>query len=569
MAKTFEELEEEEMLERKKKLAGMQTLKDFRKEEERQKKANLRLSKVYDEQVYKPFLAGRTPQQVVAEKQASQKAQRTADVAKAREDMRSGKTSSLVGKAYDPNRKPGTSKQVFKAMVQDDPTQSQVFDTKKEAEDYLKSKGVKGAVAGVRMTGDSGEQIESAASLYKKRAEEGRQAMVAEKEKPEKERQRVEAAKNKAFDTRYERATAQYGREMDPKKLYEQNLAERGLRSPASGANTAERRRIQEENDRALMDDFRESQRAKKAAQLEEASFLEDAKRKGMPKTTLDKIIGGDSSNVSVRRKYFEGKENQKARDELKARAEERRARNAKQTTANPEAASYDKVEFTPKSTAAPIGVGTESLEYGQRPSRAGSTQQPFGMVPPQTVDRGVDFGALSEANVSGATVAPTTPPSPTPESTTATPTAPKAKTSKEVTQEDIQPGISEVRMPPKAEGESVSDYNKRANEEYERQVILPSLDEGTQGALLTAREINQELSGLFSIRYQSKENMDRYKQLQSEVKENRNVLKDKIKELRSERRKVAFSGGNQAELIDQQIATLNNELGTIEKFLF
>jgi hypothetical protein len=217
MAKTFEELEEEEMLERKKKLAGMQTLKDFRKEEERQKKANLRLSKVYDEQVYKPFLAGRTPQQVVAEKQASQKAQRTADVEKAREDMRSGKTSSLVGKAGqegDPYagkgkspitfksqaeadrsgltrynldepkgfaesqqrqgpveaRKATGSKQVFKAMVQGDPTQDQVFDTKKEAEDYLKSKGVKGAVAGVRMTGGSGEEIKAKESKYREQA---------------------------------------------------------------------------------------------------------------------------------------------------------------------------------------------------------------------------------------------------------------------------------------------------------------------------------------------------------------------------------------------------------------
>jgi len=217
MAKTFEELEEEEMLERKKKLAGMQTLKDFRKEEERQKKANLRLSKVYDEQVYKPFLAGRTPQQVVAEKQASQKAQRTADVAKAREDMRSGKTSSLVGKAGqegDPYagkgkspitfksqaeadrsgltrynldepkgfaesqqrqgpvevRKATGSKQVFKAMVQGDPTQDRVFDTKKEAEDYLKSKGVKGAVAGVRMTGSSGEEIKAKEAKYREQA---------------------------------------------------------------------------------------------------------------------------------------------------------------------------------------------------------------------------------------------------------------------------------------------------------------------------------------------------------------------------------------------------------------
>jgi len=344
------------------------------------------------------------------------------------------------------------------------------------------------------------------------------------------------------------------------KQRYEEELASRGFTPPKT-------REEENEYNRERMDDFRESQRAKKAAQLDEASFLEDAKRKGIPKTTLDKIIGGDSSNVSVRRKYFEGKENQKARDELKARAEERRARNAKQTTANPEAASYDKVEFTPKSTAAPIGVGTESLEYGQRPSRADATQQPFGMVPPQTVDRGVDFGTLSEANVSGSTIAPTTSPRPTPESATATPTAPRAKTSKEVTQEDIQPGISEVRMPPKAEGESVSDYNKRANEEYDRQVIIPSFDEGTRGALLTARQLNSELEKFRGVQLVP-QNRPRIKKIKSDLEKPKEAIKDKIKELRVELRRTPGLESPKSKFIRFQIETLKKELGTIERFL-
>jgi hypothetical protein len=104
-------------------------------------------------------------------------------------------------------RKATGSKQVFKAMVQGDPTQDQVFDTKKEAEAYIARKdaeakqkarmeianklsmqgksgkeieaylkenigsfGVKGAVAGVRMTGGSGEEIKAKESKYREQA---------------------------------------------------------------------------------------------------------------------------------------------------------------------------------------------------------------------------------------------------------------------------------------------------------------------------------------------------------------------------------------------------------------
>jgi len=547
MAKTFQQLEEEEMLRRKGNMEKAQTVEEYRREKKRQEREALRLSKVYNKEVYEPFLAGRTPTQVVEQMRGEQRARSAADVAKAREDMASGKTSTLVGKqSFDPNK----STQIFKSMVQGDPTQDRVFDTKEEAEAYLKQTGQKGAVAGIRLSGTPGE-IESATNKYRARAEQKLKEDIAEKERPQKEREATDAKITEIWDTRYERASKRYGREMDPKKLYQEFLESRGLREPASGASTAERRKIQEENDRALMDDFRENQRARRAAQLDEASFLDEAKRKGIPKTTLDKIIGGDSSNVSVRRKYFEGKENQKAIAELKARAEMRRAKNTKQTTANPEAASSDRGDFTPKSTAAPIGVGTESLEYGQRPSRADATQQPFGMVPPQTVDRGVDFGALSEANVSGEAVTPETTTPPTPP----TPTAPKVKTSANITQEDIQPGISEVRMPPRAEGESVAAYNKRANEEYEKQVILP------------ARQLNSKLEKFKGV-WLVPQNRPRIKKIKSDLEKPKEALKDKIKGLRTELRKAPGLQSPEAKFIRFQIETLKNELGIIDKFL-
>jgi hypothetical protein len=188
-------------------------------------------------------------------------------------------------------------------------------------------------------------------------------------------------------------------------------------------------------------------------------------------------------------------------------------------------------------------------------------------MVPPQTVDRGVDFGTLSEANVSGSTIAPTTSPRPTPESATATPTAPRAKTSKEVTQEDILPGISEVRMPPRAEGESAADYNRRANEEYENQVIIPSFDEGIQGALLTARQLNSELEKFRGV-WLVPQNRPRIKKIKSDLEKPKEAIKDKIKELRVELRRTPGLESPEAKFKRFQIETLKKELGTIERFL-
>jgi hypothetical protein len=447
MAKTFQELEEEEMRRRKENMEKAQTLEEYRREKRRQEREALRLSNIYNKEVYEPFLAGRTPAQVVEQMRSEQKTRSDADVARAREDMESGKTSSLVGKAGqegDPYagkgkspitfksqaeadksgltrynldepkgfaefqqkqgpvevRKATASRQVFKAMVQGDPTQDQVFDTKKEAEAYLKQTGQKGAVAGVRVSGTL-KETESAAAKYKARAEEGRQAMVAEKEKPEKERQRVEAAKNRAFDTRYERATAQYGREMDPKKLYEQNLAERGLRNPASGANTAERRRIQEENDRERMADFRTAISARERAARSEGELVRDYRnyKKSARKargagdaqaaveyerqaSRINEMVGGNISNVAARRRVLEEGARNTVQRELQTRANLRREINAKRTTANPEASMFDMTE--------PSGD---------------AMSQPLGLVSPSTAG-GIGFGAISESN---APTAPTT----------------------------------------------------------------------------------------------------------------------------------------------------------------
>jgi hypothetical protein len=383
-----------------------------------------------------------------------------------------------------------------------------------------------------------------------------REFEAKEKERVGKEQARVSAAKEKIYANRYAEATRRYGREMDPKKRYAAELAERGLRNPLEATTPQERRQIEEENAREQMADFRTAISARNLAAMKEREFQD--LWAGMPKSFKDQQVGGDSSNVTTRRRYFERLANDEIKKELSERAELRKKINAKRTTANPESST-----FVPKSTGAPIGVGTEDLRYGQSATRGDAFSQPFGLVPPRTQDRGVDFGALSEANISGQQ--PISSPSILPP----TPTAKKVKTSKEITSEDVAPGISQITTPQRMEGEPPSDYNKRVIEEYDRQVIVPSFDEQTQSALLSAREINQELDSLYKVRFASKENRDRYNQLKQEAKDKRGVIKNKIKELRSERRRVAFSDERRATFYDQQISTLQNELGPIEKLLF
>jgi DNA-directed RNA polymerase alpha subunit len=121
--------------------------------------------------------------------------------------------------------------------------------------------------------------------------------------------------------------------------------------------------------------------------------------------------------------------------------------------------------------------------------------------------------------------------------------------------------------MPPRAEGESVAAYNKRANEEYEKQVILPSFDEDTREALLTARQLNSELEKFKGV-WLVPQNRPRIKKIKSDLEKPKEALKDKIKGLRTELRKAPGLQSPEAKFIRFQIETLKNELGIIDKFL-
>lgn len=100
-------------------------------------------------------------------------------------------------KTPEPEAKPEVPRRIFRAMVQGDPAKDQIFETKKEAEDYLKNQGLKGVVAGIRFKGETPEDIAQKEKAY-------RGALVEEKGR--------KGALESLYATRKEQATERVGR---------------------------------------------------------------------------------------------------------------------------------------------------------------------------------------------------------------------------------------------------------------------------------------------------------------------------------------------------------------------
>lgn len=280
------------------------------------------------------------------QEQANIKAGRKKAVEKARADMRSGKTSTLVGKEslgagkqgdqyagvqgplplfktqeeadisgesrylipappksprggvagremVSPRgegievRKPEAGvRRVFRAMVQGDPASDQLFNTKEEAEKYLKEKGLKGVVAGIAFKGKTGEEITQNEQAY-------RGGLQAEKTR--------KSDLEKLYATRKEQATERVGR----------------IREAAA------------DYDAATTPAQREAARGRaEAARLE--GMLEEATRR-MPQEQKQKVAAG-LAGVLQRRGEREARvqrETQQARAESQRTAEERAASKA------------------------------------------------------------------------------------------------------------------------------------------------------------------------------------------------------------------------------------------------
>jgi len=100
--------------------------------------------------------------------------------------------------AFKEVRKPESgTRRVFRAMVQGEPAKDQIFETKEEAEKYLKDTGAKGVVAGIAFKGKTGEEIAQKEQAY-------RGGLQAEKTR--------KSDLEKLYATRKEQATERVGR---------------------------------------------------------------------------------------------------------------------------------------------------------------------------------------------------------------------------------------------------------------------------------------------------------------------------------------------------------------------
>ena len=386
----------------------------------------------------------------------------------------------------------------------------------------------------------------------------------------EKERAGQEQARQEKFQKGL--ASVQQEAKAALRKRYEDELASRGFAPPKT-------RQEAEAIDRAKTDEFRAVSEARNLAKEKLNTSQKDYKfynslaaqamASGNTKQAEDlmraaQATGGSIKNYSARRKFLEDQEMSKARALIDEKTKARIAKTQAQNTSNPEASS-----FTPKSTGAPLAVGSDMPSYQlpyQKP--AGPTEQPFGMTTPAMVDSGVDFSRISPYNAAETRITETT-------SETVRPSTrsimPATKTSKQQTIEDVLPGASNMPVVQRNTRETPAQHNARVMQEYEKNVVIPSFDKQTQDALFSATELNKQKDELFSQRFISPERSKQYKDVSEKASRQQDVLKKSIDKLRAEKRNMAKYPMNSKErqFIDLQIATLQNQLGFIAKRLY
>lgn len=352
-------------------------------------------------------------------------------------------------------------------------------------------------------------------------------------------------------------------------KRYDDELASRGLVAPKTRAEEAE-------FNAERMVDFRLGRAARESAQQEEKATVnaykdfkraarEARKNKDFQSAALfekdaeeqNKKSGGNISNVTARRKFFEEQADTKLKTELERRATERRAVTAKQNSANPEATvDFTATGFTEKTPQIPVRNWTGFI--AEKP-------EPFKRTEPERTTRIPEKGAPKqqprEIPVQPPEPKPTTFPQPEP-------FTPIPMTSTQRTDEDVLPGISEIPKVERLPDETPEQYNQRVIQEYTQGVILPSLDEDVQNAYTSAVDLNEQERALFRRRLISKEAREQYDEIATKAKEQHDVLKKAIDDLRKERNKFPVNSRERV-FKDQQIETLRSQLGFFAKRLY
>lgn len=353
-------------------------------------------------------------------------------------------------------------------------------------------------------------------------------------------------------------------------KRYDEELASRGLVAPKTRAEEAEfnKARMAEFRlqtgakeraaaaEKSAVSDYRDFKRAAKEARKNKdfatATIYEERARK------INEGAGGDITNVTARRRVFEDKERENLKLQLEALAQTRREARAKQNSANPEATiDFASSGFTEKTPFIPSLNWTGILSEEPAPFQRDTGPQREPRIP----EKGAAKQPPREIPV----------PPPKPELPFFPPPEPFTQiplTSTQQTQDDILPGISEMPKVEPLPDETPSQYNQRVIQEYTNSVIVPSFDQEVQSAFTSAVDLNEQERALFRRRLISKEAREQYDEVAAKAKEQHDVLKNAIDDLRKERNKFPINSRERV-FKDQQIETLRSQLGFFAKRLY
>jgi hypothetical protein len=330
-----------------------------------------------------------------------------------------------------------------------------------------------------------------------------REFEAKEKERVGKEQARVAAAQEKIYANRYAEATRRYGRDMDPKKRYAAELAERGLSVPQNRAE-------EEQVNRVLMEEFLDRRDARASAKAQEgavvnsyrnykaaarsarqagdyqsaALFEQDAEKENIK-------AGGNITNVTARRKFFEDEAAIKLKNELAGRAAKRVIAKQKQTSTNPEAV----VDFS--------------------------------SVPPWMTDF-----------------------------------SPKPESYSEFTARTRMPRIPErgAKAPEQAE-----EVPQIAEEEDRRNRIIQSFDEDTQNTLSRIASLKETIASEPKAKTRTRPTQEQLA-IRKELSAEKEKIKAKIKELQGLPGMKTRGASESKKMAQEQISILNQELSFLER---
>jgi hypothetical protein len=202
-------------------------------------------------------------------------------------------------------------------------------------------------------------------------------------------------------------------------------------------------------------------------------------------------------------------------------------------------------------------------------PKPLDATEQPFGLIPPDRQNDGVDFSRISPYNLNQSNAS----------ESSISGTGGKTSSAEgrnlpipfaAYKEENQFPGMSKMPRLKRNQDESESQYNARVLQEYNKNVIIPSFDKKTQDAIISAMELNKQEPELFKQKLATPENLKKYNDVSAKLKEDRKVIVKTMNELKPKLRNYNKYPANSKEraFLENQFGTLNKQLGFFDDLL-